>query len=117
MKALIVNKEWLNKIFDEGKIWEMRTTKTKITGRIGLIEKGTGLVVGEVELVGCSLLPIPKDKRFIKYHKINNLDLLDKWKWAWILNDAKRYEIPKKYTHPIGAVIWVNLKIDEIDCV
>ena len=109
-KALIVKKKWLDKIFNEGKIWEMRTTRTKIRGRVGLIESGTGLVVGEVTITGCSENEIPKDNQFIKYHKVEDLALLNKWKWAWILSDATRYEKPKPYKHPKGAVIWVNLK-------
>jgi hypothetical protein len=108
-KALIVKKVWLDKIFDEGKVWEMRTTKTKIKGRIKLIESGTGLIVGEVNLIGCAVRPCPKHKDLIKYHKVEDMDLLDKWKWAWFLNEAKRYEKPIPYKHPQGAVIWVNL--------
>ena len=108
-KALIVKKVWLDKIFDDGKIWEMRTNRTKVTGRVGLIESGSGLIIGEVEIIGCSEKEISKDKDFIKYHKVEDLDLLDKWKWAWFLSDAKRYDKPVPYKHPIGAVIWVNL--------
>jgi hypothetical protein len=109
-KALIVKKPWLDKIFDEGKVWEMRTTRTKITGKIGLIESGTGLIVGEAELIGCSENPVSKSEDLIKYHKVEDLDLLDKWKWAWILCEAKRYANPIPYEHPQGAVIWVNIE-------
>ncbi len=108
-KALIIKKEWLDKIFDEGKVWEMRTTKTNITGRIGLIESRTGLIVGEATLSGCSKEPVPKDKNLIKYHKVEELDLLDKWKYAWYLEDAIRYKEPIPYEHPKGAVIWVKV--------
>jgi hypothetical protein len=108
-KGLIIKKVWLDKIFDEGKRWEMRATRTNITGRIGLIESGTGLIVGEAELIGCADRPVPKHKDLIKYHKIEDLDLLDKWKWAWFISNAKRYDKPIPYNHPQGAVIWVNL--------
>jgi len=108
-RALIVKKAWLDKIFDDGKVWEMRTSKTKITGKIGLIESGTGLIVGEVTLVGCFPNPIPKSKHLIRYHKVEDLSLLDKWKYAWLLKDAKRYKKPIPYEHPKGAVIWVKL--------
>lgn len=87
----------------------MRTTRTKITGKIGLIESGSGLIIGECELNGCSERSVPKHKGLIKYHKVENLDLLDKWKWAWFIRGAKRYDKPKPYKHPQGAVIWVNL--------
>ena len=50
-RALIIKKNWLDKIFDEGKTWEMRSRNTKIRGKIGLIESGTGLIVGEAKIV------------------------------------------------------------------
>ena len=30
-KGLIIRKEWLNKIFHEGKVYEMRSSNTKVT--------------------------------------------------------------------------------------
>lgn len=108
-RALIVKKEWLDKIFDEGKVWEMRTTRTTIRGKIGLIESGSGMIVGEVELIGCSPKPIPPDRSLIVYHKVEDMELIKKWKYAWYLNKAKRYDKPIPYAHPKGAVIWVKL--------
>jgi hypothetical protein len=108
-KGLIIKKVWLDKIFDEGKVWEMRSTRTNVTGKIGLIESGTGLIVGEAELIGCSERPVPKHKDLIKYHKVEDMGLLDKWKWAWFISLAKRYNKPIPYKHPQGAVIWVKL--------
>ena len=29
--------------------------------------------------------------------------------FTWILSNAKRYKIPRKYKHPNGTIIWVNL--------
>ena len=107
-RSLIIKKEWLDKIFDSGKVWEMRTTKTKIRGRIGLIESGTGLIVGQVEIIGCRENPITKHKKYIKYHQVEDLNLLDTWCFAWLLKDAQRYEEPIPYSHPKGAVIWVK---------
>lgn len=108
-KGLIIRKVWLDKILDEGKTWEMRTTKTKVKGKIGLIESGTGLIVGEANLIGCSHIPImPNDKYFNK-HKVKDTELLKKWKYPWILSDAKRYDKPIPYKHKQGAVIWVKL--------
>jgi len=108
-RALIIRKFWLDKIFDEGKIWEMRSTKTNVTGKIGLIESGTGLIIGEANLIGCSHIPIkPNDKYFDK-HKVEDTELLIKWRYPWILSDAKRYDNPIPYKHKKGAVIWVKL--------
>jgi len=108
-RALIVKKVWLDKIFDEGKVWEMRTTKTKVRGKIGLIESGSGMIVGEAHLMYCSDKPIARHPSQLKYHQVEDVELLKKWKYAWGLAFAKRYKEPKPYKHPQGAVIWVNL--------
>ena len=42
-----IKKKYLDRILDNGKVWEMRSSKTKITGRIGLIESGSGLIVAK----------------------------------------------------------------------
>ena len=108
-KALIIKKEWLDKIFDHGKTWEMRATTTKVRGKIGLIESGSGLIVGEAELFGCSAVPVPRVKDLVQFHQVEDLELLKKWKYAWFLKNAKRYKEPIPYSHPRGAVIWVKL--------
>ena len=111
MRALIIKKEYLDKIFDEGKILEMRCSKTKIRGIIGLIESGSGMIVGEAELKGCLQEPISElgAKVLKKFHQVEDLSLLKKWKYAWVLEKAKRYDKPIPYKHPKGAVIWVNI--------
>ncbi len=110
MKALIIKKVWLDKIFDEGKTWEMRSTRTKVRGKVGLIESGSGLIIGEAILIGCSYFPIKPNNKYYDRHKVKNVELLKKWKYPWILSDAKRYDTPVKYKHPQGAVVWVNIK-------
>ena len=107
-RALIIKKEWLDKIFNEGKIWEMRTTRTKIRGKVGLIESGSGLIVGEANIIGCSLNPIKPDLSFFDFHKVKDIELSKKWKYAWVLDNPIKYNNPIPYKHPKGAVIWVK---------
>jgi len=109
-KGLIIKKYWLDKIFHEGKEWEMRSRRTSINGKIYLIEAGSGLIVGEANLKGCSPLPIKPDNKYFDKHKIKDVELLKKWKYAWFLSDVKKYDIPISYNHPKGAVVWVNIK-------
>ena len=40
----------------------------------------------------------PDEMHIIKYEKI----------FAWVLEDAKRYDVPEPYTHPQGAITWVR---------
>jgi hypothetical protein len=108
-KALIIKKEWLDKIFDDEKIWEMRTTLTKIRGKIKLIESGSGLILGECEIINSFK---PSDNELlanISKHKVEDISLLNKWCCAWVIKNPIRYNTPIAYKHPQGAVIWVNL--------
>lgn len=109
MKALIIKKEWLDKIFFENKTWEMRSRITKIRGKIQLIESGSGLIVGECFLVDSFKVPSADFNKHIDKHKVENTNFLDKWNCAWVLENAIKYKEPIKYNHPKGAVIWVNL--------
>jgi hypothetical protein len=108
-RALVVKGEWLERIFDNGKVWEMRSTSTSIRGRIGLIESGSGLVVGEVSIIDV-LGPMPNDH--LLYHtdkhqiQINDVGT---WRYAWVLKNPIRYGKPIRYKHPRGAVVWVKL--------
>ncbi len=94
------------------KTWEMRSAKTNIRGRIGLIEQGSGLIVGEVDLIDS--LPEINEYKFYKAwgkHKISSdFKTVSNWTFPWVLANAERYKRPIHYNHPQGAVIWVNLE-------
>jgi hypothetical protein len=107
-RALIVRQPYLNDIYDNGKIWEMRTSITHVRGLVGLIESGSGLITGSMEIIDC-LPSIHTDDMFYHYHKVKDCTLLQKWKYPWVIRNAKRFEKPIPYTHPKGAVIWVKL--------
>jgi len=115
-RALIVARPWIDRILDAGKTWEMRSTRTSIRGRIGLIEAGSGLIVGEVDIVDC-LEPLTPDtaRTSISSHQVDDLALLEKWKHPWVLENAQRYDQPIPYHHPKGAVTWVRLLTDQLN--
>ena len=115
-RALIIRKPHIDKILSGEKIWEMRSRPTKITGRIGLIEAGSGLIVGEANLVRTG---IPIDNYLIaeqtkSWHCVDDLSKLKKWRYPWVIEKAKRYEKPIPYDHPKGAVIWVNVELPDL---
>lgn len=115
-RALIIRQPHIGHILDGLKSWEMRSSPTRIRGRIGLIEAGSGMIVGEAELVRVQQAPKTFRARHMTraYHKISVYRLMDKWCWAWVLENAVRYDNPIPYKHPKGAVIWVSLS--ESDC-
>jgi len=108
-KGLIIKKQWLDKIFNTGKCWEMRSTRTKIGGLIKLIEAGTGRIVGEAMLAGCHEVSASVAAHSYEKHQVDDLSLLTKWRFAWRLCNVKKYDKPIAYKHPQGAVIWAKL--------
>ena len=109
MKGLIIRKKWVNLILDGQKIWEMRGRPTHIRGRIALIEAGSGTVVGECQLTGCSRMEV-EDRVWAKpMHRVDDLSLLEKWNHAWMLSDVIKYSKPIPYNHRRGAVVWVYI--------
>ena len=110
MKGLIIKQPWIDYILEGKKTWEIRGINTKIRGRIELIQSGSGLVVGSCEIIGCKELTL-KDYscNYNKHNITETTNLPYKRTYAWIIANAKRYTIPRKYKHPNGAIIWVNL--------
>ena len=110
-RALIVHDIWLDMILSGKKVWEMRSRKTNIRGRIGLIEAGSGLIKGDVDLIDC-LNPLLLDdySKHIDKHWIPKglPGMREKYCFPWVLNNVNRYDEPIPYTHPKGAVIWVR---------
>lgn len=108
-KGLIIRKEWLDKILNDGKHWEMRATHTNQRGLIKLIEAGSGLIMGECMIAGSHEVTEDLARQSFNAHQVSDYNLLKKWRYAWRLCNVKKYEKPIPYKHPKGAVIWVKL--------
>jgi hypothetical protein len=118
MDCLIVRKQWLDLILphaetphiDGVKTWEMRSKMTNKRGLIGLIEAGSGTVVGVANLVEC-WAPLTKQgaKESFMFHRVRDLQLLEKWNTPWVLQDAQRLKVPVKYEQSEGDEVWVNV--------
>lgn len=109
-RALIVQPYWLNKIYDDNKLLELRSSKTSVRGPIGLIAAGSGVISGTTSIIGCRdrLTPLSARDTF-SLHQVSDPDLLSKWNVPWELDGSKRLVDPLPYKHPRGAVIWVKL--------
>lgn len=110
-KAFIVKEHWGNLILDGVKPREIRGTGTQIRGRVGVIFSGTGMIFGSVEVVESSLLMKDDFEKFGECHHVPGKfeELPYRSPHVWHLEDAVRFAEPIPYTHPRGAVIWVNL--------
>lgn len=93
LRCLCVRPPYAGRIVAGEKEEEYRTQPTRIRGRIGIIESGSGTIIGEVDLFDCT-------ER-------------GDWDYIWHLRNAKRYQVPVPYVHPFGAVVWVRLPINQ----
>lgn len=53
LKAIVIKQPWINLILGGKKTWEIRSRTVHTRGVIGLIEGGSGKVVGLARLTGC----------------------------------------------------------------
>jgi len=115
MKGLIIDEPWISLILQGQKTWEMRKTACHHRGRIALIRKGSGQVVGVADLVD-SLNPLTSEAAYRDAESLHQIPVerqaqafADGWRTPWVLTNGHPLAAPVRYQHPAGAVIWVNL--------
>lgn len=91
--CLFVKAPFAGWIVDGVKLIEYRTRWTYTRGRIGIIESGSGTVIGDVYISGCA------------WHPAYNL-------YEWHLQDGRRYATPVSFEHKQGCVTWAILDYD-----
>ena len=108
--ALVVKKQWLDKILSGEKDWEIRSSKTSRRGWIHFAESGAGgRLVGRAQLVDCFELTKTEFTSQKIHHCVPRLSEVPyKRMFAWVLKNAERFEKPFEYEHTTGAVIWVR---------
>jgi hypothetical protein len=111
--ALIIDKPWIYLILSGQKTWEMRASKFKKIGYIGLIEKGSKTIVGIAKIEGY-MGPLTQDE-LTKYHKFHKVPQSKcsapgyKWFVAIQLSKVTPLVRPVPYAHKNGTVIWAKL--------
>lgn len=108
MKALIVEKRYLDLILNGSKTWEMRSKNCLHRGDMALIEKGSGTVVGVVNIVDSG----PEVPSLAAYaiaepmHRIPSAKqgaaFDGKWVIPWVLKNPRRLAKPVRYIHKKG---------------
>jgi len=122
LSGLIIREPWIDYILAGTKTWEMRTAPTKRRGRIALIRKGTGLVVGIAEIVE-NLPPLDaasfaatRDRHQIPA-RLDAKVLAAGWVHPWVLRDVQRLPRSVVAGQKAGQVIWVPLGCDAADAI
>ena len=96
-RLLVVADPWAILLVSGVKTWELRTTSSKIRGRVGIAEKGTGTVIGTVEFVNVHGPFSPTEIAAYEYlHRVPE-SLVDDYSgpkglYAWEVNNGTRFE-------------------------
>jgi hypothetical protein len=109
--ALVVKKRWLDKILAGEKDWEIRSSNTSRRGWIHFAEsKAGGKLMGRARLVDCFELSKAEFAKGRSHHCVLRLSVVPyKRMFAWVLENAERFEKPFVYEHEQGAVVWVRV--------
>lgn len=112
MTGLIIKSPWIDLILTGKKTWEIRGSNTSIRGTIALIKSGSALILGTVDLIASRKLAFEEFQASLAMHCIpqERYPLIPyKTTHTWVLENPVPFEIPVPYTHPQGAMIWVNV--------
>jgi hypothetical protein len=113
--GLICSEPYIDLILEGKKVWDIRSSTTKVRGEIYLIRSGSATIVGTCRIADCTgpyeLTDLVNKQ---KYHQIPAELLYGKFSkykrlYSWHLDDVCAWKVPVKYNHPNGAVIWVKL--------
>ena len=115
MKGLIIDEPWIGLILLGKKSWEMRKTACHHRGRIALIRKWSGRIVGTADVID-SLQSLETTEAYARAEPQHCIPasrqeqaFTDGWRTPWVLANARAIGLPVSYKHQSGAVIWVNL--------
>jgi hypothetical protein len=110
MKGLIIKPYWANLILNGEKTWEIRGSNTNIRGTVAIIKSGTGMIYGTVVLTNSFPVTQEAFDQGVRNHRIpETFENPYKQRYVWEMSAPKLFQHPIPYTHPQGAVIWVNL--------
>lgn len=114
-KGLIVRAPWAQALVTGAKTWELRNRPTQVRETIAILEGGSCLLRGAVDIVDCigPLGPADLKKAVAAGHilpeEIHDADHAPVY--AWVVENPVSFE-PLRYRHPRGAVTWVRMEGD-----
>ena len=115
--ALVVAEPYASLIASGEKTLELRYARTSKRELVGIIRKGSGLIIGVVHVSG-SIGPLAeadldglRDRHLVP---VGELAGRPAWRSGWELEAARRLPEAVAYRHPNGAQSWVTIADQEV---
>ena len=110
MDGLIVKQPFAKFIIDGKKEWELRSRcppSKKLGKNLYLLSSGN--VLGKI-IIETHWIVTKQELEKHKQKHLSETSFLSKThvSHVWKIHVTKKFEKPKKYSHPIGARVWVN---------
>ncbi len=115
--ALVVVDPYASLIVSGEKTLELRAAPTNKRELVGIIRKGSGLIVGLARVSGCSGPLGGAELDALRGRHLVPAEELAKrpaWRWGWKLEAARPLPEPVAYRHPNGAQSWVTIGDSEL---
>lgn len=114
--ALVIHEAPLALILSGAKRWEMRTIACHKREFVGLIQQGSGKIMGTARIIAChGPLTDAQLSQTRPEHQTDPKLLSERnWRYAWELADVQRLAEPLPYTHSAGAQQWVTLNAVDV---
>jgi phosphopentomutase len=113
MTGLIIKQEWLDKIINNNKTWEIRNNATEnINKEIYLLESNTQKIKAIAKINKCIPLNIKLWEEGKNNHQVDisfdTLLKIYKNPYAWVLQIIKVIDFDTYYNTKKGCIIWMN---------
>lgn len=112
-RALLFEMEWLCRILDHGKKWEIRGGNCLIRGKVYLAN--SCFIYGHAFIVDSFPITKAELKESIHHHHVNDLSIVEyKTPHVWLLEDTQKYKKRRKFRRKPGQVTWCKFNIVEL---
>lgn len=134
--ALFIRKPWCQKIFDEGKSWELRSYPLPADKKgevVAVACSKENVLLGEIRLKGCLKVgskrdgvwqPASNSEKHVKNFFLDKRngkktgfgedlpDVIKGYKnmYAWLIRDPKKYDVPRPWRPTRGPVVFCKIK-------
>jgi len=114
-RAFFLIPRWNALVISGVKSWELRTNATHIREQVGIIEKGSGAVVGVCTIVACHG-PLTEGELAATFPKHlttpadrQRLAGARPYRYAWVLDQVQALAVPVPYLHRPGTQGWATI--------